>query len=73
MAHGSYFNLFFIYILTFFLFFLIQLFFFSDESMRVKLWPYPEIEGSDYINASFIDVSQQFIFLLIIVRFYQHY
>ncbi|XP_012557847.2 receptor-type tyrosine-protein phosphatase F isoform X1 [Hydra vulgaris] len=29
------------------------------ESTRVKLWPFPEVEGSDYINASFIDGYQQ--------------
>jgi len=29
---------------------------FLDEATRVRLWPYPDIEGSDYINASFIDV-----------------
>lgn len=29
------------------------------ESTRVKLWPYPEIDGSDYINASFLDGYQQ--------------
>jgi protein tyrosine phosphatase len=28
-----------------------------DDSNRVKLWPYPDEIGSDYINASFIDVS----------------
>lgn len=28
-----------------------------DDSNRVKLWPYPSEKGSDYINASFIDVS----------------
>ena len=36
---------------------LIILFFNIDDSNRVKLWPYPDQKGSDYINASFIDVS----------------
>ena len=36
---------------------LIILFFNTDDSNRVKLWPYPDQKGSDYINASFIDVS----------------
>lgn len=29
------------------------------ESARIKLWPYPNVEGSDYINASFVDGYQQ--------------
>ena len=33
--------------------------FIVDDSNRVKLWPYPDQKGSDYINASFIDVSRQ--------------
>lgn len=28
------------------------------ESTRLKLWPYPDIEGSDYINANFVDGYQ---------------
>jgi protein tyrosine phosphatase len=31
--------------------------FHADDGNRVKLWPYPNEKGSDYINASFIDVS----------------
>eukprot|EP00794_Sanderia_malayensis_P008032 gene8032-8893_t len=29
------------------------------ESTRLKLWPYPNVEGSDYINANFVDGYQQ--------------
>lgn len=29
----------------------------ADEQSRVKLYQQPGVEGSDYINASFIDVS----------------
>ena len=32
---------------------------FLVEQTRVKLWPYANVEGSDYINASFIDGYQQ--------------
>jgi len=32
-------------------------FFVSDESTRVSLHPIRGVDGSDYINASFIDVS----------------
>lgn len=28
-----------------------------DDRTRVKLWPYAGVVGSDYINASFVDVS----------------
>ena len=28
-----------------------------DDRTRVKLWPYTGVIGSDYINASFVDVS----------------
>jgi len=30
---------------------------FSDDQTRVRLMPYEGIDGSDYINANFIDVS----------------
>jgi len=29
------------------------------ETSRVKLWPYPNIDGSDYINGNFVDGYQQ--------------
>ena len=29
----------------------------TDDKHRVKLLMYPGIEGSDYINATFLDVS----------------
>jgi netrin-G3 ligand len=35
----------------------IFLFIFSDENTRVCLSPIRGVEGSDYINASYIDVS----------------
>ena len=30
---------------------------FTDDQTRVRLMPYEGIDGSDYINANFIDVS----------------
>jgi len=33
-------------------------FFVSVDRSRVKLWPYTGLVGSDYINASFVDVSR---------------
>ena len=41
----------------------------SDESTRVCLQPIRGVDGSDYINASFIDVSteQQLSFLRFII------
>ena len=41
----------------------------SDESTRVCLQPIRGVDGSDYINASFIDVSteQQLFFLRFII------
>lgn len=30
---------------------------FTDDQTRVRLMPYEGVEGSDYINANFIDVS----------------
>ena len=46
------------------------------ESTRLKLWPYPDVEGSDYINANFVDVRflqlyvfQCFVFSLFVFIF----
>ena len=36
---------------------------FSDESTRVCLQPIRGVDGSDYINASFIDVSYYYVFI----------
>ena len=38
---------------------------FSVESTRLKLWPYPNTEGSDYINANFVDVSFKLLYLIV--------
>lgn len=34
----------------------------SDDHSRVVLEPYPEDVSSDYVNANYMDVSQQFQF-----------
>lgn len=38
---------------------------FSDEATRVHISPVRGVEGSDYINASFIDVSKLDIKLVV--------
>jgi len=35
----------------------VMCFMFIDDQTRVRLMPYEGIDGSDYINANFIDVS----------------
>ena len=35
----------------------------SDDSTRVKLCFFPGVDGSDYINASYIDVSHGLLIL----------
>ena len=47
-------TIYFVYLLSFnqwrFIIFLV-------ESTRLRLWPYPNVAGSDYINANIMDVS----------------
>lgn len=54
-----------------FLNYFLILFLIIDEITRVKLWPYPDLEGSDYINANFVDVSARDAFSSIFpIKFY---
>ena len=45
---------------------------FPDDHTRVVLKADPDVEGSDYINASFIDVSNYFYYYYLF-QFYNHF